>query len=164
MTSEQFLNSFDDNCHKILNEEVYYLEDVKDNETNFVEQDDYWNLCIENKNSKKIILLENEFCVMKNENSKKCDWALFEADNLFFIESKDVKPRNRSKERKDATKQLISTIEFYGSKIDLTTLNLHALICFKSKAKIIKSGDQARKALFKETYNADYFEANLIEL
>lgn len=118
MSLEELLAIFPDlekdTCYKILNDSVYYLEDIKDAVTSFKFEEEYWNLCLENDNSKEILLLENEFSIMKNEVSKKCDWVLFENNNLYFIESKDVKPRNRRKERNDATKQLIASIEAHS--------------------------------------------------
>lgn len=165
MTNEQLLAHFPDFkkdiCYKRLKDSVYYLEDVKDALTNFKSEEEYWNLCIENIISKEILLLENEFSVMKNESSKKCDWVLFQNNNLYFVESKDVKMRGRAKERKDAIKQLIATIEFYNSKIDLSKTKLFSQVCFKSNSKIIKSGDQARKKIFSQ-YNSDFIEGNHI--
>lgn len=165
MTIEQLLAYFPNLekgiCYKTLKDSVYYLEDIKDAITNFKFEEEYWNLCIENGNSKEILLFENEFSVMKNETSKKCDWVLFENNNLYFVESKDVKIRSRNKERKDAVKQLIATIEFYSSKIDLSNTQLFSQICFKSNSRIIKTGDQARKKIFSQ-YNSDFTQGNYI--
>jgi hypothetical protein len=165
MSLEELLANFPDlekdTCYKILNDSVYYLEDIKDAVTSFKFEEEYWNLCLENDSSKEILLLENEFSIMKNEVSKKCDWVLFENNNLYFVESKDVKPRSRNKERKDAIKQLIATIEFYNSRIDLSSINLFSQICFKSNSRIIKTGDQARKKIFSQ-YNSDFTEGNHI--
>ncbi|MCW2119508.1 hypothetical protein [Flavobacterium sp. 7A] len=148
-------------CYKILEEATYYLEEVKESTVTFKTETDYWNLCIENNLLKTILLLENEFSIMKNETSKKCDWVLYEDKKIFFVESKDVKPRSRNKERKDAVKQLIATIEYYNSKIDLSTFTISSQICFKSNSRTIKTGDQARKVLFKK-YNSDFNESNFI--
>ena len=165
MTSEEFLANFQNLekniCYKTLNNSIYFFEDIKDDITRFKLESEYWNLCIENFNSKEFLLLENEFCIMKNENTKKCDWVIFENNNLYLVESKDVKPRNRNKERKDAIKQLITTINFYSSKIDLSELTIFCQICFKSNSRIIKTGDQARKILFRQ-YNSEYTEGNYI--
>lgn len=165
MTNKQFLTHFPDLekdiCYKNLTNSVYYLEDIKDAITSFKSEEEYWNLCVENDNLKEILFLENEFSVMKNETSKKCDWVLFENNNLYFIESKDVKMRGRAKERKDAIKQLIATIEFYNSRIDLTPIKLFSQVCFKSNSRIIKPGDQARKKTFSQ-YNSDFTEGNHI--
>ncbi|TRX38936.1 hypothetical protein FNW52_02500 [Flavobacterium sp. ZT3R18] len=165
MTIEQLLAHFPDlekdTCYKILNDSVYYLEDIKDAVTSFKFEEEYWNLCLENNNSKEILLLENEFSIMKNEVSKKCDWVLFENNNLYFVESKDVKPRSRNKERKDAIKQLIATIEFYKSKMEFSSITVFSQICFKSNSRIIKTGDQARKILFKQ-YDSEFSESNYI--
>ena len=166
MSCEELLANFPDLekdvCYKILENSVYYLEEIKDSIVQFKSEEEYWNLCLENENSKEILFLENEYSIMKNEDSKKCDWAIFENNNIYFIESKDVKPRNRSKERKDATKQLIATIKFYNSKIELDSVNIFSQICFQSKSKIVKAGDQARKVLFKQ-YNSEFSEGNLIK-
>jgi hypothetical protein len=165
MTIEQLLAHFPDlgkdTCYKILNDSVYYLEDLKDAITSFKSEEEYWNLCLENDNSKEILLLENEFSVMKNETTKKCDWVLLENNNLYFVESKDVKMRGRAKERIDATKQLIASIVFYKSKMEFSSITVFSQICFKSKSKIIKTGDQARKVLFKQ-YDSEFSESNYI--
>jgi hypothetical protein len=165
MSFEELLANFPalekDVCYKILENSVYYLEEIKDSITNFKSEEEYWNLCIENDNLKELLLLENEFSLMKNVDSKKCDWVVFGNNNIYFIESKDVKPRNRRKERNDATKQLIATIEFYKSKIDLDSITIISQICFQSKSKIVKAGDQARKKVFKQ-YNSDFTEGNYI--
>lgn len=166
MSSEELLAHFPnlekDICYKILDKSIYYLEEIKDSTVQLKTEEEYWNLCLENENLKKILFLENEYSIMKNEDSKKCDWSIFENNNIYFIESKDVKPRNRNKERKDATKQLIATIEFYKSKIDLDSISIFSKICFQSKSKIVKAGDQARKVLFKQ-YNSEFSEGNLIK-
>ncbi len=165
MISEELLAHFSDLkkgiCYKTLNHTIYFLEDIKDAITSFKSEEEYWNLCLQNDNSKEILLLENEFSIMKNEVTKKCDWVIFENKKLYFIESKDVKMRGRSKERKDATKQLIASIDFYKSKIDLSSTTIFSQICFKSKSRIIKTGDQARKILFNQ-YNSEYREGNYI--
>lgn len=166
MSFEELLANFPDLkkdvCYKILENSVYYFEEIKDSPAQLKTEEEYWNLCLENENLKEILFLENENSIMKNEDSKKCDWSIFENNNIYFIESKDVKPRNRSKERKDATKQLIATIEFYKSKINLDSISIFSQICFQSKSKIIKTGDQARKVLFKQ-YNSEFSEGNLIK-
>ncbi|WP_374175158.1 hypothetical protein [Flavobacterium tructae] len=166
MSSEELLAHFPnlekDVCYRILNNSIYYLEEIKDSTVQLKTEEEYWNLCLENENLKNILFLENEYSIMKNEGSKKCDWSIFENNNIYFIESKDVKPRNRNKERKDATKQLIATIKFYKSKIDLDSISIFSQICFQSKSKIVKAGDQARKVLFKQ-YNSEFSEGNLIK-
>ena len=165
MSIEELLANFPDLkkdvCYKILGDKIYYLEDIKDAITSFKSETEYWNLSLENNLSKNILLLENEFSVMKKETTKKCDWVFFENNKLYFVESKDVKYKQRNKERKDATKQLIASIEFYNSKLNLTSITILSQICFKSNSRIIKAGDQARKVLFK-TYNSDFTESNYI--
>lgn len=165
MSFEKILANFPDLekdiCFKILENRIYYLQEIKDSTVQFKTEEEYWNLCLENEKLKEILFLENEYSIMKNEDSKKCDWVLFESDNLYFIESKDVKLRGRTKERIDATKQLIATIEFYKTKIDFNTVKIFSQICFKSNSKIVKAGDQARKVLFKQ-YNSEFSEGNLI--
>jgi hypothetical protein len=165
MIFEELLANFPDLkkdiCYKILENPIYYLEDIKDAPTSFKSDTEYWNLCLENSSPTKILLLENEFSIMKNETSKKCDWVLFKNNRLYFVESKDIKMKQRNKERKDATKQLIASIEFYKSKLDLTSVSILSQICFKSNSRIIKAGDQARKVLFKQ-HNSDFVESNYI--
>ncbi|MFH6994736.1 hypothetical protein [Flavobacterium sp. FlaQc-48] len=166
MSCEELLANFPDLkkdvCYKILENHIYYLEEIKDSTVQLKTEEEYWNLCLDNEKLKKILFLENEYSIMKNEDTKKCDWVIYENKNIHFIESKDVKPRNRNKERKDATKQLITTIEFYKCKIELDSINIFSQICFQSKSKIVKAGDQARKVLFKQ-YNSEFSEGNLIK-
>lgn len=166
MSFEELLANFPDLqkdvCYKILENQIYFLEEIKASTVQLKSEEEYWNLCLENEHSKEILFLENEYSIMKNEDSKKCDWVIFENNNIHFVESKDVKPRNRNKERKDATKQLVTTIEFYKSKVDLDSVSIFSQICFQSKSRIIKAGDQARKVLFKQ-YNSEFSEGNLIK-
>lgn len=166
MSLEELLAHFPDLekdvCYKLLSNSIYFLEEIKDSIVEFRSEDEYWNLCLENEKLKEILFLENEYSIMKNEDSKKCDWVIYENKNIYFIESKDVKPRSRNKERKDAIKQLIATIEFYNSKIDLSKFSILSQICFQSKSRVIKAGDQARKVLFRQ-YNSDFSEGNLIK-
>lgn len=166
MSFEELLANFSDLekdvCYKILDNSVYYLEEIKDSTVQLKTEEEYWNLCLENENLREILFLENEYSIMKNEDSKKCDWVIFENNNIYFIESKDVKLRGRKKERIDATKQLITTIEFYKTKIDLDTVTIFSQICFKSNSRIVKAGDQALKVLFKQ-YNSEFSEGNLIK-
>lgn len=166
MSFEELLANFSDLekdvCYKILDNSVYYLEEIKDSTVQLKTEEEYWNLCLENENLREILFLENEYSIMKNEDSKKCDWVIFENNNIYFIESKDVKLRGRKKERIDATKQLITTIEFYKTKINLDTVTIFSQICFKSNSRIVKAGDQARKVLFKQ-YNSEFSEGNLIK-
>ncbi|MDY0987217.1 hypothetical protein SOM12_07310 [Flavobacterium sp. CFBP9031] len=166
MSFEEILAHFPDLkkdvCYKTLNDSLYFFEEIKDSIVVFKSEEEYWNLCLENESLKEILFLENEYSVMKNENSKKCDWVIYENKKIFFVESKDVKPRNRSKERKDAIEQLITTIEFYNSKINLNSLSIFSQICFQSKSRVIKAGDQARKVLFKQ-YNSEFSEGNFIK-
>ena len=166
MSFEELLANFPDLekdvCYKILENSIYYLEEIKDSTVQLKTEEEYWNLCLENENLKEILFLENEYSIMKNEVSKKCDWVIFENNKLFLVESKDVKPRNRRKERNDATKQLIATLEFYKSKIDLSSIAIFSQICFQSNSKIVKAGDQARKILFKQ-YNSEFSEGNIIK-
>ncbi len=137
MSFEELLANFPylkkDICYRILENSVYYLEEIKDSVVEFKSEEEYWNLCLENENLKEILFLENEFSVMKNETTKKCDWVLFQNNNIYFIESKDVKPRSRNKERNDAIKQLIASIEYYNSKIDLSNSRY-----FKTKDQIVQ--------------------------
>lgn len=165
MSSEELLAHFPDLikdvCYKTLEDSIYYLEEIKDSIVQLKTKEEYWNLCLENENLKEILFLENENSIMKNEVSKKCDWVIFENSKLYFIESKDVKPRSRNKERNDAIKQLITTIEFYKSKIDLDSISIFSQVCFQSKSRVIKAGDQARKVLFKQ-YNSEFSEGNYI--
>lgn len=167
MTLEELLNVLPqvntEGAYQILNDKTYYLEEIKDSTVVFKQEDDYWNLAIQNDSNKTVIFIENEMYVMKDINSKKCDWVLLESNYIHFVESKDVKPRNRKKERKDAVKQLTATLDYYVSKLDLSTQSISVMICFKSASKIVKSGDQLRKLFFKETYDADFFEGNVIE-
>ena len=89
MSFEELLANFPylkkDICYRILENSVYYLEEIKDSVVEFKSEEEYWNLCLENENLKEILFLENEFSVMKNETTKKCDWVLFQNNNIYFI-------------------------------------------------------------------------------
>jgi hypothetical protein len=60
MIFEELLANFPDLkkdiCYKILENPIYYLEDIKDAPTSFKSDTEYWNLCLENSSPTKIVI------------------------------------------------------------------------------------------------------------
>ena len=59
MSFEELLANFPylkkDICYRILENSVYYLEEIKDSVVEFKSEEEYWNLCLENENLKEIL-------------------------------------------------------------------------------------------------------------
>lgn len=95
-------------------------------------------------------------CLLKSNDSSRCDFILGNNKKLYFVEIKDVPIRNRRDARLDAIKQLESTLSFFKSKIDFAKTIPFAVICLKAKkVHPLQNATSAAKAFsFKTKYNA----------
>ena len=87
---------------------------------------------VENNNQIEINFIAIDHCILDNTGPKKCDCVLFTDSDFSFIEIKMPSSiKQRSKRKKDAYKQLESTISiFKGSGIfHNVTLNKEAIVC-----------------------------------
>jgi hypothetical protein len=119
-----FPKIYTNGCYEVVNHKEFDIYDCKeDNESSttgrcYIQQDGDFKVI--NLNQKKIGFLAVDKCVFFDEDTiKKCDCIIMDDETLCFIEIKDCKSRNRSNRKREAKKQLKSTIEFFESKVEV---------------------------------------------
>jgi hypothetical protein len=152
------------NCYHALNQGQYFIYDNDvTNKPNFVSEDGKWNLNIVNETTEVVNFFQNDGCLMKQNELKKCDWICFVNNEFYFIEAKDVKMRSRSSQRNDAVLKFDDTIPYF---IDLypsiKTMKLIVVMNFRS-SKITSATNKSKALYFDEKYNAEYRETNILE-
>jgi hypothetical protein len=151
-------------CHFPLDKGNYYIyDDNINNKPLFVNETEKWNLNIINCSNKQVNFFQNDGCLMKQNELKKCDWFCIFENNLYFIEAKDVKMKKRNIERKDAVEKFEANIPYFLNLYpNIKTMKIFVIVNFRSP-KITSASDKARSTFFDEKYNAKYKETNRLE-
>lgn len=151
-------------CYPLKKGRYFIYDDNLKSEPRFVKEDEKWNLSLINKLELSIHFYQNDGCLMTQNNLKKCDWLCIDRMDIYFIEAKDVKLRNRYSARKDAKEKFEKTIQYYvGLYPDLNEMNLNVIMNFKSNSGLISTSIQSRKKYFKDKFDADYLETQILE-
>ena len=159
------MESLKNNTNKIiLSKNIYFIIDNKNEErTDFVNENDKWELKIDVRNNVENVFFDNERHIMNLSETKKCDWLLFNNKDLYFIEAKDVRPTKRVKERKDAKLKFRDTIKFYKENFTIPkNLKLNAILNFKNSREITGAASKENKAYYKEILGLNYEEQNVL--
>ena len=152
------------NCFYPLASGTYFIydNDVK-NEPSFVLEGEKWNLKIVNNTVEIINFFQNDGCLMKQNELKKCDWLCFNNSEFYFIEAKDVKKKNRKIQRNDAVDKFDVTIPYFLNLYpSIKTMKLIVIMNFRN-SKITNAANKAKAGYFDEEYNAEYRETNILE-
>lgn len=152
------------NCYYPLNQGIYFIyDDELNNVPNFLSENDRWNLKIVNDSENVINFLQNDGCLMIQNEMKKCDWICFDQNDFYFIEAKDVKPKSRSSQRNDAIKKFDATIPYFLNLYpNLVNMRLFVIMNFRS-SNLTNAANKAKAAYFEDKYNAKYIETNILE-
>jgi len=129
------------------------------------------------KNPRKHLLhfFKIDWCVLFERDGKKCDFAVFNADELIFVELKKIEAntsynhKKHNAKRKDAYDQLENTLEIFQSKnIDLSSyqknqkLFVIASVLKDDNAEMptAKTNNQHKNIEFEIKYNAILLTGN----
>ncbi len=124
-------------------------------------------LIVDNLKEKKITVIKNDNCLSEEvKGVRKCDCIITDNEKIFFVEIKDTKHRGRSSAREEAVEQLEFSLQLFKEKIVFNDYeNCFVIICFKSKSEYpITARNNNLKEFFREKYNTQYSEGNLISL
>ncbi|MFA6059508.1 MAG: hypothetical protein WC756_14975 [Taibaiella sp.] len=121
-------------------------------------------LRVQNREGKILNFIKTDHCLLAN-NESKCDCIIFNEQDFYLVEIKCCKINQRKNHRKDAVKQLESTIKLLlKHEIDLSKYNKHAIICFKRvNTKPVMASLKSQSVLFKEKYGFSLKESGSIE-
>lgn len=155
---------FNTNCFfPLVNGKYFIYDDDKNNKPLFLKEEDRWNLNIINYSHDKVNFFQNDGCLITQNELKKCDWICFKDDEFYFIEAKDVKLKNRRKEKKDAVEKFDVTIPYFINLYPiLNNMKLIVIMNFRS-SKITSAANKSKESYFQEVHNAEYRETNILE-
>ena len=99
------------------------------------------------------------------EHPARCDFAVFDNLRFCFVESKTSTLGQRSKERKDAIKQLKSTIQLFQEKINFEGFQIEAQVSLRAKRIYPRQNSHRQNDVkeFEDELNVSLYENNTIE-
>lgn len=152
-------------CYYPLEKGNFFINDNADkNEPIFTSENEVWSLQILNQSENTLHFVQNDNCIMTQNDLKKCDWVCFTSTTFYFIEAKNVKSGRRKNQRNDAVEKFMITIPYYlNSYNELKNMNLVVVMNFRNVSKITNASNKAKASYFKETFNAKYLETNFLE-
>jgi len=120
-------------CFEIVTDKEFEIYDCKEDDEDcstgrcYIRVDGDFKVI--NPNLKDIGFLAVDKCIFFDADKiKKCDCIVMDNDTLCFIEIKDCKSKNRSNRKREAKKQLKSTIEIFESKVKINRIK-EAYLC-----------------------------------
>jgi hypothetical protein len=138
-------------CSEKVSDQLIYVKDFFGG-TSEISDESEAHVIVNNSNSKEVTFLKIDKCVFGDgDRVKKSDFGLFTVNHSYFVEIKEIQSDShdsRKKKRKEATLQLIETINSFKQQFGLTDLKkttaVIALIpTFESDyRKIISSREQ----------------------
>jgi len=148
---------------EIIEKHLYIIEDLATKKAKFVSKTAENHLHIENSYGFPYYFIQNDACVMQFEDTKQCDYVIFNNLDFYFCEIKVTKNnKTKSNHKLNAYKQLESTYKFYSDKISFSNIVLHAIIVFPSKKRIVQASKSTKRKEFKVKYKIDLREGNYI--
>jgi hypothetical protein len=119
---------------------------------------------IENQLTEDFTFLKIDECLIISKENRKCDCAIYNSKEFYFIELKDTKTKGRSKAKKEAVGQLEATIKLF-SGINFGKRMKKCVIGLRTKNPfIIQTSSNTRRAIFNDTYGFELLEGSKIEL
>lgn len=137
-------------CSEKVSDQWIYVKDVFGG-TSEISAEAEAHVIVNNSDSKEVTFLKIDKCVYGDgDRVKKSDFGLFTVDHSYFVEIKEIQSDNhssRKKKRKEATLQLIETINSFKqlglADLKRTTAVIALIPTFESDfRKIISSREQ----------------------
>ena len=148
------------NCveHISMNE-FYIIDDIQTNSTKIINENGQFKII--NNTNKNLSFLKIDNCVGFDEDTQKCDCAIFNDDVFCFIELKTMtsdKQNLKTKRRKKAEEQLKYTIISFKDEELIQNKTLEAYVsitCFKNEnlIPVPLTPNQDKILEFKEDFN-----------
>jgi len=182
---EQIINTFSlclsNNCLEDICLQAFEIIDDQQNLPCRLENDgEYAQFIIENPREHLLHFLKIDNCILLTKDDAKCDFAVFNADELIFVELKKIEANTRSSHKKrkakrnEAYAQLENTLKIFLSKnIDLSSYqNNQKLFVIASvldqnppvtKMPVAKADSQHKILEFEMKYNASLLTGHSYE-
>jgi hypothetical protein len=148
-------------CLQIITKEAFEIFDhVEDKKCYIIEENGQFK--VSNAQKKEIGFLAIDECLFNSSNGTRADCLIFDNEVVCFIELKDCKNKNISRNRQKAKKQLVAIIEFFQKNIRVDRA-LEAYICVTCSAKdgtvtmTPRANNKQAQLEFEEYYNTALF-------
>lgn len=137
-----FRNAFDKNIELCITEtnstliEVYDCYDcIPPEQRTYIKTkvDEPIHFTLFNDQAENLLFAALDNCILKSNQQSRCDFIIGNFQKLYFIEIKQVKPRQRRSAKENAIRQLHASISFFREKLDLSNTKLIGVICLKAK-------------------------------
>jgi hypothetical protein len=160
-----FSRILENNCLQTTDSEYFEITDVQGFKCLMsINHSENGHLKVSNHSLKEVSFLAIDGCLFfSNDRIQRCDFAVFDNLNFYFIEIKSISGSKRIK-RNDAIEQLKSTIHYFRNQgIIFDNYELTAVICFSATYPRIKAIDLDKKLQFEKDCHADLIESNEIK-
>lgn len=168
MMKDRICNAFPtcitNNCIETVNNKKFQVRDNENTKKSEIVLKD-GTLTVHNPNAKDIDFIAIDSCILQSNDPKKCDCALFDEKEFYFVEFKTFNSKKNNERRGEANQQLESILEiFRNKKISFEQYELIALICFNfiPTRPIASTRMQYKKIEFWNKYKANLLEGNEI--
>ena len=167
---EQLNNTFrsccEKNCLEETDLEIFEIKDDDKPQNSPCKLVSKGQFKVENPCKHVLYFLKIDHCILSNKDSAKCDFAIFNADELIFVELKEIKNNTSQKKTekniKDkiqrASKQLKETLKTFKKKnIDLShykKLFVIISILDHNKISVLEPDIQTQAVFFEKKYKA----------
>jgi hypothetical protein len=159
--NEVFPHLDEKECLQIITKEAFEIFDhVEDKKCYILEKDGQFK--VSNSNQKEIGFIAVDECLFDSSDATRADCIIFDDEVFCFIELKDCKNKNISRNRQKAKSQLIATIEFFKEKINIEQ-KLEAYICVtcsSNEEKITmtpRANNEEAQLEFEEFFDTELF-------
>jgi len=123
----EFTHIEEKSCLEIVNNKYFEILDHEINKRCYIVSEN-GQFKVSNSCQKELNFIAIDNCLFDSSDGERSDCMIFDDKIICFIELKNCKNKNISKNRKKAKSQLISTIKFFKDKFDLD-FELEAYIC-----------------------------------
>ena len=151
----------EENCLEIVNNKYFEILDHEIDKRCYIVSEN-GQFKVSNSCQKELNFVAIDNCLFDSSDVQRSDCMVFDNKIICFIELKNCKNKNISKNRKKAKSQLISTIEFFRDNFDLE-FELEAYICvtcFREDEGFImtpRASNSDAQLEFEETLNTKLF-------
>lgn len=124
-----------DICYESIDKQHFFIQDGGDQEPTFIVESN-GEFEVINPHNTPLTFLKTDSCVYDSNDKTRCDCVIYNETTFCFIELKCIKPKNFTKNRQKAEKQLEMTIKDFQNEELLKNKTLEAYVCSNCQVKI----------------------------
>jgi len=115
-------------CQEITTKQHFFIRDGEDQQAAYIDEN-FGEFEIINPKKNSLSFLKIDTCIFDSNDISRCDCAIYDENTFCFIELKCIKPKNFNKKRREAEKQLETTIVQFQQEDILQNKKKEAFVC-----------------------------------